>query len=127
MLMLASTGGSSGIVSGTCSNFIPMEPASEISEAILVIYQLTIREASPSNFGRPVHFGFVGLGVMTDILHYITLIYVHMYCICICIYIHISIKDHFMKHFTPNNSEQLVKVLVGFVHLEGNSIPHVLG
>lgn len=32
-----------------------------------------------------------------------------------------------MNHFTPNNSEQLVKVLVGFVHLERSSIPHVLG
>ena len=69
MLMLASTGGNSGIVSGTCSDFIPMERANDISEAILVIYQLMIRETSPSNVGRPVHFGFVGLGVMTDILH----------------------------------------------------------
>ena len=32
------------------------------------------------------------------------------------IYMYMSIKDHFMNHFTPNNSEQLVKVLVGFVH-----------
>lgn len=46
-----------------------MERANDISEAILVIYQLMIRETSPSNVGRPVHFGFVGLGVMTDILH----------------------------------------------------------
>ena len=76
MLMLASTGGNSGIVSGTCSDFIPMERANDISEAILVIYQLMIRETSPSNVGRPVHFWFCGLG-SNDL--FFTLTYVRIY------------------------------------------------